>query len=988
MKNSPRLQIQPGTKSTRLQGGNYEIVIDAPSDRFSVSNQQFTIRNGQTVVATITQRHASPEPTANEITSSLRSTDRRLDEVVYNGDTLDTWLRRLQFERSPDTINEAVQAIDAMASDQVADLIEPVLLEFLKSHPTFGQSASRALRTLARVSGEHGFDNLSDILRARTPQESQINIVIHASMFTARRLENMHAFLNWCSDALRNEQDLRLHVGVALRHVCDAQYQTCQECEAAVLDVLIACKQLSNEEYWLNPSYTSDIRSPLLRQEIFRRAIDVLGDEDVGVELATKAALFLGMYAQYRDKLNLEQRSRLVESLASRFLLAAQNPRQSLDLLELPNSSGGVAPILPNVVWGRHRSKTANPLIVLLNLVSRLELQQNLVNALTELHRSFASLDLYADEYSNAFRRVEVGWDVIVNSPAKYDEKHQALLQQVIYVQSGLLIGKEYEPLVARFSEKLPVDYAAESQRLLEQVKFGDDSARRKALDHAYQLVPAAYGEPWIPELVRLLAEQPAWLDLDSATILSSRFAGDQFLGHYAQALQSASTDKSVKLLSADRWIDHEFGCSDVDSVTQWMVWCDSIFASSHEKYQPIQAALTKILRQLLRDRSELQAVYIEEGGRVQRKADLVSIECQETILRHLQSYSQLTDENFWFSQPVSCSLDDQGKRNDQEKMDAPFRRIVFERAVEALSSKNPNQTVAQVEQLHAHSLMMIGDVLSIDGLSQEHQRAIVAYLRSALTDASKQLDSKSEFHELYGKKLGTLSAPKLPGLSVSNTFGTCNVLLCSLNVVAEMDLSDELRTELKMLQEAAAVFPVSRDYSAVWVGRVSDQWLRFKSGSDIEPPQMFLQTVYVQAGLLLGQEFNDLRSTLTRRKQEYDEARRSLVESGDTLAVYVPHFLPPGLTPTPVIQAGKRTPVSGYPVPVNSEGEISLPLTGTLSVAGKDLETVRELIVQRFARNAARTEDELVGTTVQFLLRAGEQLELRNITGQPTTAE
>ena len=202
------------------------------------------------------------------------------------------------------------------------------------------------------------------------------------------------------------------------------------------------------------------------------------------------------------------------------------------------------------------------------------------------------------------------------------------------------------------------------------------------------------------------------------------------------------------------------------------------------------------------------------------------------------------------------------------------------------------------------------------------------------------------------------------------------------------MDLSDELRTELKMLQEAAAVFPVSRDYSAVWVGRVSDQWLRFKSGSDIEPPQMFLQTVYVQAGLLLGQEFNDLRSTLTRRKQEYDEARRSLVESGDTLAVYVPHFLPPGLTPTPVIQAGKRTPVSGYPVPVNSEGEISLPLTGTLSVAGKDLETVRELIVQRFARNAARTEDELVGTTVQFLLRAGEQLELRNITGQPTTAE
>ena len=38
--------IEPGTQTTRLRGGNDEIIISSRSDGFTISEQRFTLRNG------------------------------------------------------------------------------------------------------------------------------------------------------------------------------------------------------------------------------------------------------------------------------------------------------------------------------------------------------------------------------------------------------------------------------------------------------------------------------------------------------------------------------------------------------------------------------------------------------------------------------------------------------------------------------------------------------------------------------------------------------------------------------------------------------------------------------------------------------------------------------------------------------------------------------------------------------------------------------
>ena len=120
------LQIEPDSL-TRLRSGQYEITLDAASDSFTVTNESFTIRNGQTVVARILPKavmetqvltangsmvdHAGGEASAN-----------RLTELVYDGQTLDTWLQRLKFERNSDEITRVLTAIAALSDVSLRDI--------------------------------------------------------------------------------------------------------------------------------------------------------------------------------------------------------------------------------------------------------------------------------------------------------------------------------------------------------------------------------------------------------------------------------------------------------------------------------------------------------------------------------------------------------------------------------------------------------------------------------------------------------------------------------------------------------------------------------------------------------------------------------------------------------------------------------------------------------------------------------------------------
>lgn len=94
---------------------------------------------------------------------------------------------------------------------------------------------------------------------------------------------------------------------------------------------------------------------------------------------------------------------------------------------------------------------------------------------------------------------------------------------------------------------------------------------------------------------------------------------------------------------------------------------------------------------------------------------------------------------------------------------------------------------------------------------------------------------------------------------------------------------------------------------------------------------------------------------------------RQYLLDKGDILGVYIEGILPftppnqpPALPPVNFPDADSTLPPSmGYPVTVQEEGTISLPLIRPLKVKGMAVEQVRELIRQEYLKAKILREDE-----------------------------
>ncbi|MEO8270642.1 MAG: polysaccharide biosynthesis/export family protein, partial [Aureliella sp.] len=137
-------------------------------------------------------------------------------------------------------------------------------------------------------------------------------------------------------------------------------------------------------------------------------------------------------------------------------------------------------------------------------------------------------------------------------------------------------------------------------------------------------------------------------------------------------------------------------------------------------------------------------------------------------------------------------------------------------------------------------------------------------------------------------------------------------------------------------------------DPSLVVMSKAWDTGIRIAtSGMGNGYDEIYVRVVYLLTGALLGKDYHELINRPNRVRQEQAEARLRFVHAGDTLAIYIPTLLPAEGSSPPVLQAGKSPPVTGYPVPVNERGEITLPQLGLLSVEGKTLKEVRVLIVQ-----------------------------------------
>lgn len=992
------LHIEPGVQTTRLRGGKYEIVIDAPSDNFTVSNQQFTIRNGETIVAKISSKPAiakSATPTqlahpAMLPTSQTTRSDKRLESVVYEGDSLDIWLRRLKFERSDEKVLQALDAIACMSDENVSDLVESSILEFLMNSQMSATHWRNAISILKKASGERFFENAAKILSNQSIGNERRDGLLNAfgqelSSSSLSDVGKLSKFLQWATAILHNDSPatkaLQASVANILKHMLEDPGSTrvfSVQCQQAVLDVLLSSKQLTNAEFWLAQNegalaYQADVTwYAILRNEIGQRAIAVLGDTNADVQLVAQAGLVLTSIRGIATELSSGQRVELIAALQWRLARAAKNLDSALKPISVSKSHITTAfPILLYENSHSERGALVNEAMVLMNVVFKFELRDPLREPLTALHESVASQPLHG----NRIEELLVKGQRILWGNWIYDMRSQTngekIFLQTAFAQSGLLIGKDSNSLLARFNQKGSADLAAEVEEVFDSLETSPENQAYFSI--LYQRVTREHAKRAIPFLRMQLEQRDFYVEV---LPMLWRVSGDQFFVHFAKAIEGASQEKRELLLSTDFSEQREFGCSDPTSLTALLKWSDSIFASEREADVALQLPLAKMLRSLLRDRTETVDEQRKNRANFEMQGELVSPECQQLILSHLQNYTQLTNENFWFNEPAKFYFPAEAEKYGAP-MDVAFRHVMLQRALTALSPST--ETLTNRDQLRTHALMAIRSLVGAgEQLKPEQRDELKSRLSELLVDAARDLQECSV--EQWGP-FGYWAIPNVPFTDSASDFkGPCNLLTVGLSLIDELKMASELTGRIQSLFEVAQKPRITTNYYGFKSGW-ADRRSYVPRLSVRDPYEFFIQTVYLQTGTLLGKDVNELVGRATKLKREDDEARRRLVQPGDTLAIYIPIVLPADDSPPPVIQAGKKQPVTGFPVPVTAEGEITLPHLDPLNVQGKDLNAVRTLLHQSYG--SIVKPELLKGLTVQFLMRANEQIELRNVTGQ-----
>lgn len=108
-------------------------------------------------------------------------------------------------------------------------------------------------------------------------------------------------------------------------------------------------------------------------------------------------------------------------------------------------------------------------------------------------------------------------------------------------------------------------------------------------------------------------------------------------------------------------------------------------------------------------------------------------------------------------------------------------------------------------------------------------------------------------------------------------------------------------------------------------------------------------------------------------------------IQPGDVLAISVrgiiPHDLPTTLSVIPTYQAGTRPPVRGEIFQIDESGNLTVPLMKELNVSGLTPSQLRKLLTKTYKDNNILRQDAQGTTSVQFLMRAGESLPVKNLT-------
>lgn len=449
--------------------------------------------------------------------------------------------------------------------------------------------------------------------------------------------------------------------------------------------------------------------------------------------------------------------------------------------------------------------------------------------------------------------------------------------------------------------------------------------------------------------------------------------SGDDFLDSYARVLRNADETNRFGLLSIEFSFYENFAIRQPEQLDELLAWCDTILGD---------------MARSLEDKIASETARMLTGLLVEN--DRISELCQQTIVNRLETYEMLTDANFWLASPVNRRVfwyDVDGSptpiftlRSSVKPYAAAMREVKFKRAINVLIG---NDDVS--EGLVCQALAVLTSAVTAGStLEAETKNILTENLRKRLTAAIQSpaasmsmLQTPLALHSVTEPQFKNSNSPFKPfDIEEQNSdYAAANEVILILNLVAALELQESLKQQIKELHETiepmvAKKGPVTLNADIAWLDEVVGNTERTVA-----------YVWYLQTGTLLGESYVALVSEGYQLREAEYERKMRFVQPGDTLAIHIPGVLPRSGEP-PVIQAGNSQPVSGFPVAVSAQGTIQLPMIGRLEVKDLELDDVRQKIGEIFVAGGVLQAQATDLVSVDFLLREGQNVELRNIAG------
>lgn len=975
------LQIEPGTKTTRLKGGKYEITLDAPSDSFGVTNQTFTIRNGETVVATITSRSNADAPNDQSVEHAgaminAQEEDPRLSEVVYDGESLDTWLRRLKYERNPQEVSRTLNAINALADEELKDVIEQPLIDFAltvdsESSAWFGQIAP----ALKRCNGDR-YPAAVAVVLSQLDESEQLSFLRYAfgsfDTHIPASVDYYTEFLDVTATMLANDSSRKV-TGTAsiLRVIADRSTgENATLLQARIVKLLTSASEVTDEAFWLELpavyNFGGAKRSIIgvkgcdaFDKEVTKRAIKVIGDPQSTVPLITQAALVLASLIESGHELTAPQRVSLSKYLAPILQQTAKRPDDAFDEVSVPRELlSNVAPITPLGKFRDTSGRCACKPIAIANLIRAAALQDALRSELTAVFESLQQRPLYGTDYTvDYFRNPDQqDWDRLVRIPrGSFLTK---LLSRAVYLQAGFLIGRTETELFARFEKKLPADIALEVNAALDLLDSGTDSQQRDAMAKLAEVMPPMFS-PRAAEIIQRQFTRNAVTFAAFGSSQLNRFVGvwakatgDDFLASYVHALIAADTANREALLRISFYEIEDFICNDPNELKPFLDLCDQILNNPDVEPNRNTWSFATLLSGLLVDRPG------------------ISRACQQKVVEHMENYSLLDEHNYWFLQTID-------NRNC-----LPARLAILRKAIEQINDESGDNGERDCRAL----AILASGVNDIDDLSDDQQQNLINQIRRRLIAAA---DNPTAFVATLRLPRGfDQQKPQCLGGFLTNVMGggsvePANSVILVLNLLTDMTETSSSASVVTLEPELTTLHVATESLNIASRRPLIDSSTWQSTLDSASSRQDVIHHVwYLQTGALLGKDAVALNRRPTELYAAEQKRKQRFIQPGDTLAIHIPAILP-GKGDPPVLQAGTSAPVIGFPVPVSAEGTIQIPLIAPLPVKGLELQQVKKSIEKVYVVEKQILRDDITHMiNVQFLLRAGENVEVRNIAG------